>query len=47
MGNSGNAAWNSLQLTVRDVANQPIQFSTVENPNEQGICNFYFVVERL
>jgi hypothetical protein len=47
LGNSGNAAWNSLQLTVRDIANQPIQFSTVESPNEQGICNFYFVVEQL
>jgi hypothetical protein len=47
LGNTGNAAWNSLQLTVRAVADQPIQFSTVENPNEQGICNFYFVVEQL
>ena len=47
MGNAGNAAWASLQLTVRGIANQPIQFSTTENPNEQGICNFYFVVEQL
>src|ERR1700733_13294974 len=39
--------WGTHQIKVSSVANQPIQFSAIENPSEPGNCEMYFLVEAL
>lgn len=40
-------AWGTHQIMVDSVANQPIQFSTIENPSEPGTYGMYVVFEEL
>jgi len=47
VNNVGTAGWSTGQITFRAVANQPIQFSISESPNELGVYDAYITVERL
>jgi hypothetical protein len=46
-GSTASVAWASGNIIVRNLAGQPIQVSTVENPNEQGVYNLIVVVEKI
>jgi len=44
---SGKPAWFTHDALVHSVANQPIQFSTFENPRDHSAYDMYVVVEEL